>query len=104
MDAFKEENYEMLKAAMENFALALKYDELFSEEHQGIRRALHTIYDRLKTLNTHKLVRAFEAVQEAEKRYRLSDGTSYEHCRLWREMEHAFGPYSVFKRLANESL
>jgi tetratricopeptide (TPR) repeat protein len=99
MDAFGQGDDTMLEFAMEDFSLALEYDELYNSEYQGIRRALNTIHERVKGLNTREVIRAFEAIKRTEDEYNLCKAEK--RCRLWREFEKDFGPYEVFKRLTS---
>jgi hypothetical protein len=101
MDAFEQSKKQLphleLKEAAREFMLALEYDVLVAEDHQGIRRALNTIHARLKELNTRELTDFYEFVAAAAAQ---EQDLTKEECRLWRELEETFGPYEIFSRLA----
>lgn len=99
MDAFeksdKQPPYPALQEAAHEFVLTLEYDAIV-ENQQGTRRALNTIYNRLKKLNTRELKAFYDAVETAA----VNLGWDREDCHLWQEVENAFGPYEVIRRLA----
>lgn len=104
MDSFdagpKEAPYPDLCAAIEDFVLALEYSGMVGEEYQGIRRGLTTIHKRLKGLNVHEVLAAFETIREMAQTWEPLD----EENRLWRELENAFGSYQTYKLLASKQV
>jgi tetratricopeptide (TPR) repeat protein len=104
MDRFdvgvKRPPYSQLCNAIREFVLALEYSEQVGEEYQGIRRGLHTIYNRLKGLNVDEVLAAFETIREIAEVYE----PIAERNRLWRELENAFGSYEQYKLLTSKQV
>lgn len=90
----KKQPYDKLREAVRYFTLALEYDEIIAPDAQGIRRALNTIHNKLKSRNNYEMIAIYEAIEETAKEF----GLIKEDLRLWREMGE-YGPYEVFQLL-----
>ena len=100
MDAFersvKESPYPDLRAAAQEFALALEYNKLIAEDFRDMRRALHLIHERLKGLNARELKAVYDAVSGMAEMYRKGREQWY----FWHQLQTLFGPYDVLSTLA----
>jgi tetratricopeptide (TPR) repeat protein len=100
MDAFersvKEPPYSDLRAAAQEFALALEYDKLIAGDFRDMRRALGVIHERLKRLNAREMKAVYDAVSEMAERYRRDREQWY----FWHQLQTLFGPYDVLSTLA----
>ncbi|MGB9890713.1 MAG: tetratricopeptide repeat protein, partial [Anaerolineae bacterium] len=71
----QEERMEHLRRVGEHFTAALAYDELFAYEFRDIRRAIRSIYERLRGLNQQEMAAVHQGIANAIQRYGLREPT-----------------------------
>jgi tetratricopeptide (TPR) repeat protein len=68
----KEEQQEFLRQVGEFYTIALACDEQFAQDFRDIRRAIRTIYDRLRRFNLEEMRAVHRGIADAVQKYGLS--------------------------------
>jgi tetratricopeptide (TPR) repeat protein len=93
-----EDRAEHLRRAAECFTLTFEYDSLIPGATQGHRRAVNTIYGRLKKLNTREIKALFEGVQRTPGKL-MPAGGDPAGLNFYQSMEELLTPYAILRRL-----
>jgi tetratricopeptide (TPR) repeat protein len=101
MDRFKrsarQPPYPHLRKAAREFTFALEYNALIGENHQGVRRSMYNIHNRVKALDIYERKVFYDGVAEAAEEL----GLPREECHLWRELGDIIEPYEILTRLVH---
>ncbi|MBU1662351.1 MAG: ATP-binding protein [Chloroflexi bacterium] len=89
-----------LEEAARQFTLTFEYDALIARDFWETTRAMNLIHGRLRAFNPREMLNIYEAVTRTPGEV-LPEDILVEDLLFWDVLNEHFGPYEVWRRLAN---